>query len=299
MAFQTEICPKTNRPHLQGMAQFDKKIKLNTMRDFCKQNDIQHHCEFANGHSDACLAYCTKEETRAPNAEPVILGEHVPTEGLRANRQGAREDIDALKTMIDEGADWEDVLNAHFGTVSRMFVFAKNYYDMVANRKYQQEIKEKLTATSLRPWQSALKTKLLGAVNDREVIWCMDPNGNIGKSFMCRYLQVLHGAVIIHVMKKADMIHLISKYIRDSSMVIFDLTKTCEGGSDKVVYEVAEQLKNGQICSGKYDSNIYVFKPPHVVCMANFPPDTSALIADRWKIVDLSDTNRSFTADTF
>lgn len=83
------------------------------------------------------------------------------------------------------------------------------------------------------------------------------------------------------------MIHLISKHIRKTKIVIFDVCRTSEDGAIKVVYEVMESLKNGYLVSGKYDSCAITFEVPHVLIMSNYAPDRRALSADRWKIMDL------------
>jgi len=85
------------------------------------------------------------------------------------------------------------------------------------------------------------------------------------------------------------MLHMIAQSIdADFTGVIFDCSRTMEDGSINVVYEVIEMLKNGYICSGKYQSVGKVFKPPHVCVLANFGPDMTKLSEDRMRVHDLS-----------
>lgn len=81
--------------------------------------------------------------------------------------------------------------------------------------------------------------------------------------------------------KKADMAHALRDDIR---VVCIDLARTSESYAP---YEAIEQIKNGLIFSGKYDSRTKVFNPPHVFVFANFPPDQAKLSADRWHIVHI------------
>ena len=53
-------------------------------------------------------------------------------------------------------------------------------------------------------------------------------------------------------------------------IVVFDLSRSQE---THVNYEVIESVKNGVCFSTKYESQMKVFKTPHVVIMANFAPD--------------------------
>ncbi|KAH3697424.1 hypothetical protein DPMN_084925 [Dreissena polymorpha] len=49
------------------------------------------------------------------------------------------------------------------------------------------------------------------------------------------------------------------------------------------------QEEDGCIFSSKYESQVKTFKPPKVVCFANFAPIKDALSADRWWIFKVAD----------
>ena len=85
-------------------------------------------------------------------------------------------------------------------------------------------------------------------------------------------------------MKKADLLHAISKMITGKAIVVFDLTRSTEEGAVKVVYEVLEQLSNRVIFSGKYDSQTVWIPQVHLICFANFAPERECMSADRWDI---------------
>ena len=148
-----------------------------------------------------------------------------------------------------------------------------------------------LESTNLRGWQHGIVALVNKPPSDRTVHWFWENEGNIGKSYMSRYLSVMNNAIIVQSMKKSDMIYLITKNIRKTNVVIFDLCRSSEQGSVSVVYEVVEMLKNGYLCSGKYDSQSFSFAVPHVICFANFEPDKSCLSLDRWSVVHLHGIN--------
>jgi len=50
-----------------------------------------------------------------------------------------------------------------------------------------------------------------------------------------------------------------------------------------------EELKDGVLFSGKYESKTKIYDIPHVIVFANFLPKENALSKDRLKIIDLND----------
>tara|TARA_B100001769_G_C21896689_1_gene484325 strand:- start:405 stop:734 length:330 start_codon:yes stop_codon:yes gene_type:complete len=101
---------------------------------------------------------------------------------------------------------------------------------------------------------------------------------------MARHLALHCEGVIITAMKKADMLHLLTKTLSGARCVAFDLTRTTEDGSVQVVYEVLEQLSNGFVCSGKYDSQQLWVQDLHLIVFANFAPDRTKMSEDRWDV---------------
>jgi hypothetical protein len=57
---------------------------------------------------------------------------------------------------------------------------------------------------------------------------------------------------------------------------------------DYVQYGMLEKIKDGLFCSGKYESTTVIMNPPHMIFMANFPPEMDPEKADvspnRWVI---------------
>ena len=133
-------------------------------------------------------------------------------------------------------------------------------------------------------WQQDLANAVMLTPQPRRISWWWEAQGNVGKSYMARYLSLHCDAVVVTAMKKADMLHLLTKTLSGARCVCFDLTRTTEDGSVSVVYEVLEQLSNGFICSGKYDSTSLFLQPLHLIVFSNFAPDRSTMSADRWDV---------------
>ncbi len=70
--FQREVAPVTGQVHLQGYLCFNKKMRLSSVLSLKLWGVREHaHLEPARGTQAQCIAYCSKEETRAPNAVPI------------------------------------------------------------------------------------------------------------------------------------------------------------------------------------------------------------------------------------
>lgn len=138
-----------------------------------------------------------------------------------------------------------------------------------------------------REWQKKLLEELIFDSDDRKIVWYTDPIGGSGKTQMAKYLVVKHKALVVSG-KATDIKFAVIKHLEKNpscDILIFLFPRTVEG---YVSYDAIESLKDGLFFSGKYESGMAVFDPPHVICMANFAPDRSMLSADRWDIRELS-----------
>lgn len=145
--------------------------------------------------------------------------------------------------------------------------------------------KENMPIDVMKPygWQLEIMNIIEQKTDPRTVYWFWEPNGNVGKSQLCKYLVVKHNALML-TGKANDMYHMISKYPEKRELMIFDIPRSAK---DYVSWGAIEQCKNGLVFSGKYDSCQVVFNVPHIICFANQLPDTRQLSADRWKIIDI------------
>lgn len=138
----------------------------------------------------------------------------------------------------------------------------------------------------LRPWQAAELVHLTATPDDRKVRWLYDHQGGTGKTRFAVYCSVKVPGTVIVSGKGGDIAHILAKYYetRDIKLVIFTFTRSVE---QFVSYSMIESVKDGLVVSGKYDSTVLTFNPPHVLVLANFAPDKSKLSADRWDILSL------------
>lgn len=105
LAYQREVCPTTNTPHYQGYVVFPKKIRLTGL----KKINSRAHWQARLGTHEQALAYVTKDSTRAPDSEPIIIGDPpLPTE------QGKRNDLIKLQEDLNAGHDLVKISQDHF-----------------------------------------------------------------------------------------------------------------------------------------------------------------------------------------
>ncbi len=78
--FQREIAPTTGQVHLQGFICFSKKMRRSSVVALRLFGREVMWFEPARGSLKQCEAYCSKEESRAPGAEPMTVRECVWTE---------------------------------------------------------------------------------------------------------------------------------------------------------------------------------------------------------------------------
>ena len=90
-------------------------------------------------------------------------------------------------------------------------------------------------------------------------------------------------------MAKDNLLHvLVNKIVETTKVIIFDLVRSAATpDAEDTVYEILEMLKDGVLSSGKYDSTTRYVHHVHAVVFSNYPPRTTAMSADRWKIREI------------
>lgn len=111
LVYQMEVCPDTGREHIQLYAEFSKPCRFSHVQSVL--NITGAHCESRKKSREACVAYCTKGETRKADTVPVLLGTVASNpEGTYKTRQGKRTDISAMVDSIKSGKRALDVMEA-------------------------------------------------------------------------------------------------------------------------------------------------------------------------------------------
>lgn len=142
------------------------------------------------------------------------------------------------------------------------------------------EIDEEIRVHEPYGWQLDVMDIIKEEPDERTIHWFWEPHGNVGKSSLTKYLVHKHDAIKVSG-KGNDIAHIISKH-KNVKIVICDIPRVTLG---HVNIGTLEEVKNGLLFSGKYDSCQVIFNCPHVICFANEPPNIESMSKDRWNIV--------------
>jgi len=142
--------------------------------------------------------------------------------------------------------------------------------------------------TPRQGWQQDIVDLVANEPDDRSIYWYWDATGGIGKTQLCKYLTVKHGAITLGG-KAADIKNGIVDYVKTNGStpdtMLVNLARSME---QFVSYEGLENIKDMYFYSGKYEGGQVCGPPPHLIIFANFPPNTYKLSEDRWKITELT-----------
>lgn len=125
-------------------------------------------------------------------------------------------------------------------------------------------------------WQLEVVNIIKEKPEKRKIHWFWEPKGGVGKSELCKYLVVKHGAILVGG-SRSNMYHCIIKS-KKKDLIIINIPRD---DFDKIDYGGLEQIKDGLFFSGKYDSEVCVFNIPHVIVFANYEPQYHSLSKDR------------------
>jgi len=153
-----------------------------------------------------------------------------------------------------------------------------------AEDEYNEYVEKLYADVKWKPWQQEIVDMLESPADDRTVYWYWEPTGNVGKSFLVKYLDWKYNAIIANG-KQQDVFNQYKMYLEEEKkqpkVAMIDIPRSHES---YVCYSTFEKIKDGLFYSGKYDGGKLRLIPHHLVCFANFSPNTGQLSADRWVI---------------
>lgn len=139
---------------------------------------------------------------------------------------------------------------------------------------------------TLRPYQQYILDYVKQTPHKRKLIWIYDKIGDAGKSELASHLEDQLGFVLLKNGKTADIAHR-----WNGENIVFDLSRTTEG---QLNWQVMEDLKNGRVFSGKYESKSKKFPRPHLLIFSNYKPQMrdnfgrEVVSKDRWEVLKIN-----------
>lgn len=156
------------------------------------------------------------------------------------------------------------------------------------------DVLEKIEIKHLYGWQLDIIDKIKDRCTmfDRTIHWYWEPDGKTGKTTLVKYL-VDNDKVCVTGGVNNNSLYIMAQYLEKNGfprVVVIDLTRTAE---NHLSYNAIEQIKNGLIVSGKYESCTIRFNTPHVLVLSNFEPEEHKLSDDRLNIVRIASGGRA------
>lgn len=239
---------RVSHDHLQGYILFNRPLRRKAVVDILGPI----HCEIATKPQEACIAYCSKEDSRIDG--PFEFG-----------------------TVVKPGSNKRKFIDAYERSPERLMIEDPMKYRRIEALTKNCHFRSKPLDGALdRPWQVALDICLLSAPDRRTIYWVYGPNGNDGKTHYAFKLSKA-GWYYTKGGKKDNVIY---QYMTNIDRhVVIDIPRESQ---DYIQYDILEMFKDRALISNKYEPvTIQSDTPVHVVVMANFLPDFNKISHDR------------------
>lgn len=158
---------------------------------------------------------------------------------------------------------------------------------------WRETIKDPLAGRELYWWQKNVLELIEGEPDNRSIYWLWEPEGCAGKTSLAKHICLKYPKKAIYLNGcNKDILFGVSTRLEESDIkvAIFGLSRQ---DASYMSYRSLEQLKDGIFYSGKYESRMCMFNPPHVLVFANFAPDMVSLSFDRWKVINIGDSDKA------
>lgn len=266
-------------PHMQGYIQSnqDKYARLMKVIGTC-------HMEKQQGDSKQAVDYCKKD------GDFQEFGSYVHIDSPKS-RQGQRKDHDEVKELIKSGKTYQEIVDTNFAYAAKYGKFIKEQVAVQRMAAGKNSLLAEYEGVSWKPWQQDVLNVIAGTPDPRKIHWIWEPTGNVGKSFLAKYIMLTSSATLMESGKKVDMAYIFAQNPTKTVMIDLSRTSAPVDGKDYLggMYSLLETLKNGVLTSTKYESQVISFPRPHVIVFANWEPDYTKWSSDRYDVTNLSE----------
>lgn len=189
------------------------------------------------------------------------------------------------------------------GTMAQNFTYCSKDGTFEKSLSFQEKLDISIMETEYKDitwhdWQVDILAILETTPDNRSINWFWDSTGNIGKSFLTKYIDMKHD-IIIADGKKDNIFNQIKIHMELQKIPRIIILDVPRHNIEYVNYGILEQIKNGLIYSGKYEGGKCRFPHPHIIIFANSPPIEEKLSLDRWNIKDITPIETVSTNETW
>lgn len=268
------------------------KNSSNSSKESCKGNTKQdspsyRFCFTLNNYKNEDITEINGWS--ANSSKYLIFGEEIGEQGtphLQGYVEWKKKTRLSSLLKIDKRIHWEKAV-ANRNTNIEYCSKQKTYY--INGKKVRQP--SVLTKNQLYGWQKAIIKICDEEPDDRTIHWIWD-NGNYGKTSLAKYIFSNYKCLFVNG-KGNDIKCSIALYYEKNGyypdIILWLAPRNAEG---YINYGTLEEIKDGMVFSGKYESGCFLMPNPHIFVFCNFEPDTSTLTNDRWNIIYTPDFAR-------
>ena len=211
-----------------------------------------------------CIKYVVEHEV-GEEGTPHLQGKiHLKTKGRPIELFGIKE-IQWRKSVKWKGVEY----CTKDGTEEGVDIWFKGWRPVLAPKIYG--------------WQQKV-VDMMPEMKTRNIYWFWEPDEQLGKTDLCRYLILKKLAWGPVGGKGADMKYAIAQ-LEDKPEVI--LVNIPHASSGFVSYTALEEISDGIFFSGKYEAAPVIFNKPKLIVFANVEPDYSQMSNDRWQVYNI------------
>ena len=147
-------------------------------------------------------------------------------------------------------------------------------------------VRDPLIGRVMHQWQTDLLEILNQEASDRKIYWVWEPVGGSGKTSFLKHFCIKHKDALVVGGKANDAKYMIASLDWYPKFVFFNISRTVE---NFVSYEGMEAIKDWLFASTKYEGKMVIGNCPHLIVMANFEPNYSAMSGDRWVVMKIGE----------
>ena len=255
---------ESGTPHLQAFIIFRRAVRFKRLKEALGP---KWHLEAAKGTSVQAATYCRKDGDFTEDGK-------FPEE----SQPGKRNDWDDYIQWVKDLGRMPTERELIHHNPSLYARYSKKCFNIARAHLPDPKLVE---GEPRFGWQTRAIGIANGSPHDRHVHFFVDPEGNKGKSWVCRYLMTHkpRDVQVLRIGKRDDLAYALDV---SKSIFLFDIPR---GQMTFLQYSVLEMLKDRNVFSPKFESASKILDHcPHVIVFCNEDPDMNAMSQDRYKI---------------